>query len=117
MHAGYATRNTTRRAAAKTESYSASPGRRTKARITRAQEVLSTQGIQDTIDRALEEVLRADLRRRLADRIWTGEGIDRGNEILEASRSIRWSGGKPKGLRGVTPRGAPLSKTISEDRR
>lgn len=36
---------------------------------------------------------------------------------LREEGRIRWSGGKPKGLRGVTPRGAPLSKTISEDRR
>lgn len=36
---------------------------------------------------------------------------------LREEGRIQWSGGKPKGLRGVTPRGAPLSKTISEDRR
>lgn len=86
-------------------------------RLTRAQRVLGTQGVQDTVDRALEEVVRAHLRRRLADRIRTGEGIDRGEDISEASRSPRWSGGKPQGLRSVNPRGAPLSKTISEDRR
>lgn len=57
-------------------------------RLTRAQRVLGTHGIKDTIDRALEEVLRADLRRRLAGRLRTGEGIDRGEEVLEASR--RW---------------------------
>lgn len=57
-------------------------------RLARAQRVLGTKGVKDTIDRALEEVLRADLRRRLADRVRTGEGIDRGDEVLEASR--RW---------------------------
>lgn len=57
-------------------------------RLTRAQQVLGTKGVKDTIDRVLDEVLRADLRRRLADRLRTGEGIDRGEEILEASR--RW---------------------------
>jgi len=56
--------------------------------LARAQEVLGTKGIKDTIDRALDEVLRADLRRRLGDRIATGDGIDRGEELLEASR--RW---------------------------
>jgi len=56
--------------------------------LTRAQHVLGTTGIKDTIDRALEEVLRADLRRRLAERIRSGEGIDRGDEILTAAR--RW---------------------------
>lgn len=57
-------------------------------RLARAQRVLGTKGVKDTIDRALDEVLRADLRRRLADRVRTGEGIDRGDEVLEASR--RW---------------------------
>ncbi len=57
-------------------------------RLTRAQQVLGTKGVKDTIDRALDEVLRADLRRRLAERLRTGEGIDRGEEILAASR--RW---------------------------
>jgi Arc/MetJ family transcription regulator len=56
--------------------------------LARAQSVLGTKGVKDTIDRALDEILRADLRRRLADRVRTGEGIDRGEEVLEASR--RW---------------------------
>jgi Arc/MetJ family transcription regulator len=55
-------------------------------RLARAQRVLGTTGIKDTIDRALDEVLRSDLRRRLADRVRTGQGIDRGDEILNASR-------------------------------
>lgn len=57
-------------------------------RLAEAQRVLGTKGVKDTIDRALDEVLRADLRRRLAERIRTGEGIDRGEDVLEASR--RW---------------------------
>lgn len=57
-------------------------------RLARAQEVLGTKGIKDTIDRALDEVLRAALRSRLADRVLSGEGIDRGEEVLDASR--RW---------------------------
>lgn len=56
--------------------------------LSRAQRVLGTKGVKDTIDRALDEVLRADLRRCLADRLRSGEGIDRGDEVLEASR--RW---------------------------
>ena len=56
--------------------------------LARAQRVLGTKGVKDTIDRAFEEVLRADLRRRLADRVRTGEGVDRGDGVLEASR--RW---------------------------
>jgi Arc/MetJ family transcription regulator len=57
-------------------------------RIAMAQQVLGTKGIKDTIDQALDEVIRAALRRRLAERIRTGSGIDRGEELLESSR--RW---------------------------
>lgn len=56
--------------------------------LTRAQQVLGTTGVKDTIDRALEEILRADLRRRLAERVRTGAGIDRGDEVLTETR--RW---------------------------
>lgn len=56
--------------------------------LARARRVLGTSGIKETIDRALEEVIRADLRRRLAERIRSGEGIDRDDTVLEASR--RW---------------------------
>ncbi len=56
--------------------------------LTRAQRVLGTKGVKDTIERALDQVLRADLRRRLAERIRSGEGIDRGDEVLAESR--RW---------------------------
>lgn len=59
-----------------------------EAVLARAQRVLGTSGVKDTIDRALDEVLRADLRRRLAERIRTGEGVDRSADLLEASR--RW---------------------------
>jgi len=56
--------------------------------LARAQRVLGTRGVKDTIDRALDEILRADLRQRLAERIRTGDGIDRNEQLLEASR--RW---------------------------
>jgi len=56
--------------------------------LARAQRVLGTTGVKDTVDRALEEVLRVDLRRRLAERVRSGEGIDRGEEVLRESR--RW---------------------------
>lgn len=59
-------------------------------RLARAQRALGTTGIKETIDRALDEVVRADLRRRLAKRVRSGKGIDRGEEVLEASR--RWQG-------------------------
>jgi len=57
-------------------------------RLSRAQKVLGTTGVKDTIERALDEVLRADLRRQLADRIRTGQGVDRSEKLFEATR--RW---------------------------
>ena len=57
-----------------------------EGQLARAQRALGTSGVKDTIDRALAEVIRADLRRQLAERVRSGEGIDRGNEMLDASR-------------------------------
>lgn len=57
-------------------------------RLAKVQRVLGTSGVKDTVDRAFDEVLRADLRRRLARRVRAGEGVDRGDTILQASR--RW---------------------------
>ena len=57
-----------------------------EARLARAQCALGTTGVKDTIDLALQEVIRADLRRRLAARVRSGEGIDRGEAVLDASR-------------------------------
>jgi hypothetical protein len=50
------------------------------------QSVLRTSGVKDTIETAFNEILRADLRKRLADRIRHGDGIDRGDTILQATR-------------------------------
>lgn len=57
-------------------------------RLAQVQRVLGTKGVKDTVDRAFDEVLRAERRRRLIRRLRTGEGIDRGEEVLTASR--RW---------------------------
>ncbi len=54
--------------------------------LANAQNVLGTTGLKDTVDAALDEVVRAHLRRRLIERIKTGKGIDRGEHILRASR-------------------------------
>jgi Arc/MetJ family transcription regulator len=59
------------------------------ALLSRAQRVLGTTGVKDTVDRALQEVLQADLRRRLADRVRSGKGVDRGEDVLAASRKWR----------------------------
>jgi hypothetical protein len=37
---------------------------------------LGTKGIRDTIDRALDEVIALDMRRRFADRLRAMEGLD-----------------------------------------
>lgn len=36
---------------------------------------------------------------------------------LQAQGQVRWSGGKPTGLRGIRARGGSLSSTVIEDRR
>jgi len=36
--------------------------------------------------------------------------------LVEAGRA-RWSGGKPKGLKGITVKGTSLSETVLEERR
>ncbi len=54
--------------------------------LEKVQRVLRTSGVKDTIETAFQEVLRADMRRRLAARIRDGRGVDRGEEILRASR-------------------------------
>ena len=55
-------------------------------RLTRVQRVLGTTGIKDTIEKAFDQVLRADLLRRLARRVTSGEGVDRTTEVLDESR-------------------------------
>jgi len=49
------------------------------AKLRRARKVLGTKGIRDTIDRALDEVLAVDARRRLIERLRTMKGLDLDN--------------------------------------
>lgn len=51
--------------------------------------MLGTTGVKDTVEKAFDEVLQADLRRRLARRIKSGEGVDRGQAILAETRRRR----------------------------
>jgi Arc/MetJ family transcription regulator len=55
----------------------------------KAQEVLGTTGLKGTVDAALDEVVRTHLRRRLAQRIKTGKGIDLSPSVLRASKEWR----------------------------
>lgn len=58
-------------------------------KLARAQEVLGTHGLKDTVDKALDEVVRAELRRRLADRLETGKGLDFSEPVIRAARQWR----------------------------
>ncbi|MGH9138235.1 MAG: type II toxin-antitoxin system VapB family antitoxin [Acidimicrobiales bacterium] len=58
-------------------------------RLAAAREVLGTHGIKDTVDRALDEVVRAALRRRLSERLATQQGVDFSTELLDRIRPIR----------------------------
>lgn len=46
------------------------------AKLERARELLGTRGIRDTIDKALDEVIALDMRRRFADRLRAMDGVD-----------------------------------------
>ena len=51
--------------------------------------ILGTSGIRETVEGAMRKVTRAAKRARLAERIRTGEGFDRGPEILAGTRPPR----------------------------
>ncbi|HEX3826396.1 MAG TPA: type II toxin-antitoxin system VapB family antitoxin [Sporichthyaceae bacterium] len=54
-----------------------------------AAEALGTVGLRETVHRALDTVVRAERRKRLAQRLRSGEGIDRSPEVLAAARAWR----------------------------
>lgn len=45
-------------------------------KLERARRILGTTGIKDTIDRALDEVLAMDARRRALERLRSLDGLD-----------------------------------------
>ena len=47
-----------------------------QAKLRRVRKLLGTKGIRDTVDRALDEVLAVDARRRLVDKLRTMHGVD-----------------------------------------
>lgn len=57
--------------------------------VEEAREVLGTRGLRDTVEAALTEAVRAARRRRLAERLVTGEGLDLGEDILAEVRRPR----------------------------
>ena len=57
--------------------------------LSRAQEVLGTSRLKDTVDRALEEVVRSARKRALMERVRGGEGWDiHKPEVVASAR--RW---------------------------
>ncbi len=54
------------------------------AKLRRARRILGTKGIRDTIDRALDEVLAVDARRRLVEKLRTMKGLDLDNAEIMA---------------------------------
>ena len=60
----------------------------TEHQLAQARRALDIAGVADTTEFPSQEIINAALRRRLAARMRSGEGIDRGEQVLEASR--RW---------------------------
>lgn len=59
------------------------------ALLERAQEALGTRGLKETVDKAFREAIHRQLRERLAERLVTGEGVDRSPDLLEQTRPAR----------------------------
>jgi Arc/MetJ family transcription regulator len=55
--------------------------------LSRAQEILGTKGVKETIDKALEEVWRAEMRRRLMEDLRAGRWDFEHNAI---DREAQW---------------------------
>jgi Arc/MetJ family transcription regulator len=60
-----------------------------EALLEETRKVPGTSGIRETVEGAMREVTRAAKRARLADLIDSGEGFDRGPDILAATRPTR----------------------------
>lgn len=56
--------------------------------LAQAQDVLGTRGLKDTVDGALNAVIRARRRRELARQLERGEGLDFAEPTRRAAR--RW---------------------------
>jgi Arc/MetJ family transcription regulator len=48
-------------------------------KLAKVQRLLGTKGIRDTVERALDEIIAADLRRQAFDRLRTMEGLELDN--------------------------------------
>jgi len=57
--------------------------------LAKAQQVLGTHGLKDTVDEALSQVIRAKRRRDLAEQLETGKGLDFDQKTRQAARQWR----------------------------
>lgn len=63
-----------------------------------------------------ERVIITDRGQEVAEIVPLGEDRKALHSLAESGR-MRWKGGKPAGLKGVKPRGKPVSNTVIDDRR
>lgn len=63
-----------------------------------------------------EHVIITDRGREVAELTPLSPARTAMNALRDAGR-VKWNGGKPKGLRGYSVRGKPISETVLEDRR
>lgn len=57
-------------------------------KLAKVRRLLGTKGIRDTFDRALDEVIALDARRRVIERMRTMEGLD--ERVLRNARKEAW---------------------------
>ena len=57
-----------------------------EALLDESRRILGTSGIRETVEAAFREIIRADRRSRLRERIRAGAGMDTGPEMLAATR-------------------------------
>ncbi len=63
-----------------------------------------------------EHIVITDRGREVAELVPLSDARQAMNALREAGR-VKWNGGKPKGLRGHSARGEPISETVIEARR
>ena len=63
-----------------------------------------------------ERIIITDRGREIAELVPLSPARKRMNALREAGR-VSWNGDKPKGLKGHSVRGAPVSRTVLENRR
>ncbi len=63
-----------------------------------------------------EHIIITDRGREVAELVPLSAARRTMNKLREAGR-VQWNGGKPKGSRGYSVRGKPVSETVIENRR